>query len=228
MPVWRPVGFHNSIVGADLRFHAACAYSLITPPRIGRRLIRSRLRYAMDGSAVLDGVGGILNLNQRHSCELCSLNTSSTTTIDDRTVPVGEFGSDSEHESLDEAVRPRAARRYLHDFDASVGQDQHRTTRQTDRLHRGRRTVVTDGVHGVSRRLLAGVRRNFGACRPDCRQGPSRAGAGWCPDQASDRGSPGDERSECRGVNRRSRRRRERGTGHTKRLIVRHGSRLAA
>jgi hypothetical protein len=38
-------------------------------------------------------------------------------------VPIGEFGSDSEHESLDEAVRPRAARRYLHDFDASVGQD---------------------------------------------------------------------------------------------------------
>lgn len=36
-----PVRFQNSAIAADLRFQAAGSYSLIRPPRIGRRLIRS-------------------------------------------------------------------------------------------------------------------------------------------------------------------------------------------
>ena len=41
-----PVGFLDSATGADLRFQAARSYSLISPPRTGRRLIRwcSRFR----------------------------------------------------------------------------------------------------------------------------------------------------------------------------------------
>lgn len=35
-----PVGFQNSATAADQRFQAARSYSLIRPPRIGRRLIR--------------------------------------------------------------------------------------------------------------------------------------------------------------------------------------------
>ena len=41
-----PVGFQNSATGPDLGFYAARSYSLMRPPRTGRRLIRSRERSA--------------------------------------------------------------------------------------------------------------------------------------------------------------------------------------
>jgi hypothetical protein len=37
----QPVGFQNSDTGADLRFYTARSYSLMRPPRTGRRWIRS-------------------------------------------------------------------------------------------------------------------------------------------------------------------------------------------
>ena len=37
---WCPVGFQNSATGLDLGFYAARSYSLMRPPRTGRRLIR--------------------------------------------------------------------------------------------------------------------------------------------------------------------------------------------
>lgn len=40
------VGFHNSATGLDLGFYAARSYSLMRPPRTGRRLLRSRGRPA--------------------------------------------------------------------------------------------------------------------------------------------------------------------------------------
>ena len=40
------VGFRNSAMGLDLGFYAARSYSLMKPPRTGRRLIRSRERSA--------------------------------------------------------------------------------------------------------------------------------------------------------------------------------------
>ncbi len=40
------VGFHISAAGADLGFYAVRSYSLIRPPRTGRRWIRSRERSA--------------------------------------------------------------------------------------------------------------------------------------------------------------------------------------
>ena len=45
---WRPnpVGFQNSATGLDLGFYAARSYSLMRPPRTGRRLIRSWERSA--------------------------------------------------------------------------------------------------------------------------------------------------------------------------------------
>jgi hypothetical protein len=41
-----PVGCQNSAMGLDLAFYALRSYSLIRPPRTGRRLIRSRERSA--------------------------------------------------------------------------------------------------------------------------------------------------------------------------------------
>ena len=41
-----PVGFQNSATGPDLGFYAARSYSLMRPPRTGRRLIRSWERSA--------------------------------------------------------------------------------------------------------------------------------------------------------------------------------------
>ena len=40
------VGFQNSASGPDLAVYAARSYSLMRPPRTGRRLIRSRVRSA--------------------------------------------------------------------------------------------------------------------------------------------------------------------------------------
>jgi hypothetical protein len=42
----RPVGFRNSATSSDLGFYAARSYSLMKPPRTGRRLIRSWERSA--------------------------------------------------------------------------------------------------------------------------------------------------------------------------------------
>jgi hypothetical protein len=52
-----PVGFHNSATGADLGFYAARSYSLMRPPRTGRRWIRSRERSATGWSGRA-GAGG--------------------------------------------------------------------------------------------------------------------------------------------------------------------------
>ena len=41
-----PVGFRNSATGLDFGFYAARSYSLMRPPRTGRRLIRSWERSA--------------------------------------------------------------------------------------------------------------------------------------------------------------------------------------
>ena len=41
-----PVGFQNSATGPDLGFYAARSYSLMRPPRTGRRWIRFRERSA--------------------------------------------------------------------------------------------------------------------------------------------------------------------------------------
>ena len=49
-----PVGFLNSATGVELGFYAACSYSLMRPPRTGRRLIRSWERSAGGWS----GLGG--------------------------------------------------------------------------------------------------------------------------------------------------------------------------
>jgi hypothetical protein len=46
---------------------------------------------------------------------------------------VGEFGSDSAHESFGETVRPRATRRDPDHADTHIGQDGVKTRRRTDR-----------------------------------------------------------------------------------------------
>jgi len=44
----RAVGFQNSAIGPDLGFYAARSYSLMRPPRTGRRRIRSLERSATE------------------------------------------------------------------------------------------------------------------------------------------------------------------------------------
>ena len=51
------VGFQNSATGLDLGFYAARSYSLMRPPRTGRRLIRS-LGEVGDGVVGPGGGGG--------------------------------------------------------------------------------------------------------------------------------------------------------------------------
>ena len=41
-----PVGFQNSAIGPGLRFYVARSYSLMRPPRMGRRWMRFRDRFA--------------------------------------------------------------------------------------------------------------------------------------------------------------------------------------
>jgi hypothetical protein len=53
-----PAGFHNSATGADLGFYAIRSYSLIRPPRTGRRWTRSRERSATGWSGRGWGAGG--------------------------------------------------------------------------------------------------------------------------------------------------------------------------
>ena len=47
----QPVGFQNSATGIDLGFYVARSYSLMKPPRTGRRLIRSWERSATGSRA---------------------------------------------------------------------------------------------------------------------------------------------------------------------------------
>jgi hypothetical protein len=47
-PLHGPVGFQNSAIGSDLGFYAARSYSLMRPPRTGRRRIRSLERSATE------------------------------------------------------------------------------------------------------------------------------------------------------------------------------------
>jgi hypothetical protein len=51
LPLSAPVGFHNSAGGPDVGFYAARSYSLMSPPRTGRRLILSVARSATGGRA---------------------------------------------------------------------------------------------------------------------------------------------------------------------------------
>jgi|SRR5690242_7293501 hypothetical protein len=53
-----PVGFQNSAAGPDLRFYPARSYSLMRPPRTGRRWIRSWRGPRRGGRAGAGGDGG--------------------------------------------------------------------------------------------------------------------------------------------------------------------------
>jgi hypothetical protein len=104
------VGFQKSVTWAEQQFHAARSYSLIKPPRTGRHLIRSWLRFAT-------GVGWLWR------AKFAGAVRPSTVVPDvlrehHMQVPlaedqhaVGEFGSDRAYEPFGETVRPRAARR---------------------------------------------------------------------------------------------------------------------
>jgi hypothetical protein len=76
-----PVGFQKSATCAEQRFHAARSYSLIRPPRTGRRLIRSSLRSAT-GWVGRGGRRSWARCGHRPlSCRTYSVSTSSPTVL---------------------------------------------------------------------------------------------------------------------------------------------------
>jgi hypothetical protein len=115
-----PVGFQNSADASGLRFPAAGSYSLINPPRTGRRRIprvsgicdrqfwawRVQLERSMRPPRVV--VHRILG---EHPAEV---------PLAEDQHAVGEFGSDGQHEAFGEAVGSRAAGRDLDHVDARI------------------------------------------------------------------------------------------------------------
>jgi hypothetical protein len=89
--------------GPDRRFQAAASYSLISPPRIGRR---RALPWISSGTGVL-GWGG------RRCSARCGRRVRSVLGKHPAKVPlpedqhaIGELGADGQHEAFGEAVRP--------------------------------------------------------------------------------------------------------------------------
>ena len=117
------MGFQNSASTLDLLLYAARSYSLMRPPRTGRRLIRSRAKSARG----LVGPG---------RAELAAAVRSSSVIVPDvlgqdrpqvpfteDQHPIGDLGPGGEHESLGVSIRARAPGRDLHCSDACAGQD---------------------------------------------------------------------------------------------------------
>src|SRR5687767_363441 len=104
---------------SDRWFQAAVSYSLMSPPRIGRRRILPSTGYGERGGAqpqrpmrppgvVVGGVHG------KHLAQV---------PLAEDQHPVGDLGSDSQHEAFGEAVRPRTTRRDLDHLDTRVRHD---------------------------------------------------------------------------------------------------------
>jgi hypothetical protein len=96
---------------------------LISPPRIGRRLIRLLIE-------VGGGMIGAWRDKSQRSMRPPPVVVGRELREDGPQVPltedqnaVGELGSDGQYESFSETVRPRTARRNLHDVDVRAGQD---------------------------------------------------------------------------------------------------------
>jgi hypothetical protein len=100
------VGFQNSDIATDQRFEAAGSYSLINPPRTGRRRpCRGPARGqaspgTADAAAALDAAAACCNarIRGKHPPQM---------TLSEDQHPVGELGSNGQHEAFGEAVRPR-------------------------------------------------------------------------------------------------------------------------
>ena len=111
----------DSATGAELGFYAARWYSLMRPPRIGRRWIRSRERSATGwpGRAELAAalgappvvVGLVLGQDRLQR------------PLAEDQHPVSNLVPDGKHEPFRISIRSRAARRDLHSLNPGVGQD---------------------------------------------------------------------------------------------------------
>jgi hypothetical protein len=117
------VGFQKSVTCAEQQLYAARSYSLIKPPSIGRRLIRSWLSSATGWV----GCGGRRSRERYGSSpvvvpDVCREYPTQVPLTEDQHA-VGEFGSDRTHEPFRETGRPRAARKNLDHADADIGQD---------------------------------------------------------------------------------------------------------
>jgi hypothetical protein len=115
------VGFQNSVMGLSSGY-AACSYSLIKPPRTGRRVIR--LSFAVGDRVVWPRRAELATAVGSPTVVVSGVGRQDGSQVlfaeDQHTV--GEFGSGGEHESFGEAVRSGAARRNLHNVDTHVCQ----------------------------------------------------------------------------------------------------------
>src|ERR1019366_8463149 len=109
-----PVGFQNSATSLDLGFYAAPSYSLMRPPRTGRRLIRSWERSATGGAgpgrakftAAVGASSVVVGLVPGQDRPQMSF-------AEDQH-PVGHLGPGGEHEPFGIGVRPGTSGRDLH------------------------------------------------------------------------------------------------------------------
>jgi hypothetical protein len=120
-PAAPPVGFQNSATDVDLVFYAARSYSLMRPPRTGRRLIcfwersaagwpgRAKLAASVRSSSVV--VLGILGEDRPQVA------------FTEDQHAVGDLGPGCEDEPFGVGVRPRASGRDPHRLDTGTGQD---------------------------------------------------------------------------------------------------------
>ena len=122
------MGFQNSATGPDLGFYAARSYSLMRPPRTGRRLICFWLRSATADDTGWSGRGG-WRCRLRWGGVRCGAmglilgqDGPQVPRAEDEH-PVGDLGPGCEHEPFRVSVRARAAWRDLHRLDTGIGQD---------------------------------------------------------------------------------------------------------
>ncbi len=117
-----PVGFQNWATGLDLGFYAAHSYSLMRPPRTARRLIWSWERSATGGRARSGGAGGCDGGVALVVAGVLGKDAAQMAFAEDQH-PVGDLGSDREHEPLRIGIRAGALGRDLDGLDTGIGQD---------------------------------------------------------------------------------------------------------
>ncbi len=100
------VGFQNAAMVADQRFQAAVSYSLMSPPRIGRRRI-----LPSTGSGTGDVERGGRNRSARCGRPVVVRDVDgkhlAQVPLTENQHPVDDLGPDGQHEAFGEAVRPR-------------------------------------------------------------------------------------------------------------------------
>ena len=116
------VGFQKSATGPDLGFYAVRPYSLMRPRRTGGAGSVPGRGPRQGGRAGAGGAGGCDGVAVRCSGPRTGPGPAADA-VRRRQHPVGDLGSDGEHEPFRKSIRSRAAGRDLHGLNTGAGQD---------------------------------------------------------------------------------------------------------